>query len=160
MKAYGGVGVHIQIFFTSALAGGEWSTSRPGRFTPGERAPRTHWIGDWVDPEPVWTTWRIENSWPYRDSNSNTSVIQPVACRYTDHAILALLLRAYVYKIAVILLTTKKNYPCNRPWRPIGFWEVEVPQFSRQSAHRWRWGCQPYALVALYPQKVSWYSFC
>jgi hypothetical protein len=35
---------------TSALAGGEWSASRPGRFTPGERAPGTHWIGGWVDP--------------------------------------------------------------------------------------------------------------
>jgi hypothetical protein len=35
---------------TSALVGGEWSVSRPGRFTPGERAPGTHWIGGWVDP--------------------------------------------------------------------------------------------------------------
>jgi hypothetical protein len=34
---------------TSALVGGKWSTSRPGRFTPGERAPGTHWIGGWVD---------------------------------------------------------------------------------------------------------------
>jgi hypothetical protein len=34
---------------TAALAEGEWSASRPGRFTPGERAPGTHWIG-WVDP--------------------------------------------------------------------------------------------------------------
>jgi hypothetical protein len=33
-----------------ALAGGEWSVSRPSRFTPGERAPCTHWIGGWVDP--------------------------------------------------------------------------------------------------------------
>jgi hypothetical protein len=49
MKAYGGVDVQIQIFLTSALDEGEWSTSRPGRFTPGERAPGTHWIGGWVD---------------------------------------------------------------------------------------------------------------
>jgi hypothetical protein len=34
---------------TSALAGGEWSTSRPGRFTPGERATGTHWTVGWVD---------------------------------------------------------------------------------------------------------------
>jgi hypothetical protein len=27
-----------------------------------------------------------ENSWPYRDSNSDLSVVQPVACRYTDWA--------------------------------------------------------------------------
>jgi hypothetical protein len=33
---------------TSALAGGEWLVSRPGRVTPGERAPGTHWIGGWV----------------------------------------------------------------------------------------------------------------
>jgi hypothetical protein len=50
MKAYGGVDVKIHIFLTSALVGGEWSTSRPGRFTPGERDPDTHCIGDWVDP--------------------------------------------------------------------------------------------------------------
>jgi hypothetical protein len=29
---------------TSALDGSEWSASRPGRFTPTERAPGTHWI--------------------------------------------------------------------------------------------------------------------
>jgi hypothetical protein len=48
MKAYGGVDVQIHIFVTSALAGGEWSASRPGRSTPGERAPGTDWIGGWV----------------------------------------------------------------------------------------------------------------
>jgi hypothetical protein len=50
MQAYEGVDVQIHIFLTSALVGGEWSTSRLGRFTPGERAPAgTHWIGGWVD---------------------------------------------------------------------------------------------------------------
>jgi hypothetical protein len=29
---------------TSALDGGEWSASRPGRFTPRERALGTRWI--------------------------------------------------------------------------------------------------------------------
>jgi hypothetical protein len=37
-------------FLNMALDGGEWSASRPGRFTPGERAPYTHWIGGWVGP--------------------------------------------------------------------------------------------------------------
>jgi hypothetical protein len=32
----------------------------------------------------------------------------------------------------------RRSYPCNRPWRPIGLWEVETPTFSRHSAHRWR----------------------
>jgi hypothetical protein len=44
MKAYGGLDVWANVFFTSILVGGEWSVSRPGRFTPG-----THWIGGWVD---------------------------------------------------------------------------------------------------------------
>jgi hypothetical protein len=50
MKAYGGVDVYIRIFLTSELGGGEWSASRPCRFTPGGKAPSTHRIGCWVDP--------------------------------------------------------------------------------------------------------------
>jgi hypothetical protein len=50
MKTYGGVGVCIQVFSTATLVGGEWSASRPGCFTPGERGPGTHWLGGWVDP--------------------------------------------------------------------------------------------------------------
>jgi hypothetical protein len=50
MKACVGVAVQIHIFLNPALAGGEWSASRPGRFTPGESGPGTHWIGGWVDP--------------------------------------------------------------------------------------------------------------
>jgi hypothetical protein len=48
--SYGGVGVYIHVFLTSALNGGELSASRPDRFTPAERAPGTHWIGGWVTP--------------------------------------------------------------------------------------------------------------
>jgi len=36
---------------TSALDEGEWSTSRPGRFTTRETAPGTRWIGDYVGRE-------------------------------------------------------------------------------------------------------------
>jgi hypothetical protein len=39
MMAYGEVDVYIHTFLTSVLVGGEWSASRPGCFTPGERAP-------------------------------------------------------------------------------------------------------------------------
>jgi hypothetical protein len=38
------------VFVTSALVGDEWSASRPGRFSLGERAPRTHRKGGWVGP--------------------------------------------------------------------------------------------------------------
>jgi hypothetical protein len=72
------------IFLTSALPEGEWSASCTSRFTPGERA---HWIGGRWTPEPIWTTWRRENSWPDRDSNSDPSVVQPAASRYTDYTI-------------------------------------------------------------------------
>jgi hypothetical protein len=50
MKVYGGVDVETHVFLMSALVGGEWSASRPGRFTPGEIAPGTHGVGGWVDP--------------------------------------------------------------------------------------------------------------
>jgi hypothetical protein len=36
-------------FLTSALDD-EWSGSSPGRFTPEEKAPGTHWIGGWMGP--------------------------------------------------------------------------------------------------------------
>jgi hypothetical protein len=45
MKDYGGVDVYIHVILTSAVVGGEWSASHPGRFTPG-----THWTGGWVGP--------------------------------------------------------------------------------------------------------------
>jgi hypothetical protein len=90
MKSCGGLDVKNHIFLTSAPAGGEWSASRPGRLTPGkEPSVPIRYEAGWV-PEPVSTTWRRENSWPYRDSNSDPSVFQPVASRYTDWAIPAL----------------------------------------------------------------------
>jgi hypothetical protein len=49
MKAYGEVYVEIHIFLTLTLTEGEWSASLPGCFTPGDRAPGTHWIGGCVD---------------------------------------------------------------------------------------------------------------
>jgi hypothetical protein len=39
MNTYGGVEVQLRVFLTSALDGGEWSASRPRRFTPGKKAP-------------------------------------------------------------------------------------------------------------------------
>jgi hypothetical protein len=71
-------------FLTSALDGGEWSASRPDRFTPGERSPGTHWIGGLVGPQPVWTLWRSSPA----HTEDRTSAFQPVARRYTDCAIL------------------------------------------------------------------------
>jgi hypothetical protein len=54
------------------------------------------------------------------------------------------------YRHIYIILVVKVKLSCNRPWRPIGLWDVEAPIFCRQSAHRWRWGCQSYAPAAIY----------
>jgi hypothetical protein len=51
MKTYGVVDVHHRVFLTSAIVRNEWRASRPGRFTPEERAPATHWIDGWMDPQ-------------------------------------------------------------------------------------------------------------
>jgi hypothetical protein len=49
------------------------------------------------------------------------------------------------------VLHTLSTIAVNRPWESISVWDVEAPTFSRQSAHRWRRDCQPYATAALYP---------
>jgi hypothetical protein len=63
------------------------------------------------------------------------------------------------YKSPVHRVILFLSYPCNRPWRPIGLWDVEAPTYYRQSVHRWRWDCQLYAPTTLYPQEDSWYPF-
>jgi hypothetical protein len=87
MKGYVVVDLYIHIFLTSALAGGQWSASRRCRFTPGESGPCTHWVEGWVNPSAGMDIWRRENSWPYQDSDSDPSVVEPVASCYTDYAI-------------------------------------------------------------------------
>jgi hypothetical protein len=54
---------------------------------PRGKAPGTPWIG-WVDPRAGLDDLEKRKIWPYRDSNSNPSVVQPIASRYTDYAIL------------------------------------------------------------------------
>jgi len=44
MKAYCGVEVQLLTFITSAIVGGGWSVSSPGRFIPGEIFCDTHQV--------------------------------------------------------------------------------------------------------------------
>jgi hypothetical protein len=99
MKTYRGVDVYIHRFLTSELVGGEWSASRPCRFTPGKEDPVPMLEEFGWTPEPVWAIWRSENFLPYRDSNSPPLVVQPVASRYTDWAIPAQKIHGYPQKI-------------------------------------------------------------
>jgi hypothetical protein len=48
MKAYWEWRYRATHSLTSALDGGEWSASHPGRFTPRERTPGTRCIAGWV----------------------------------------------------------------------------------------------------------------
>jgi hypothetical protein len=56
-----------------------------------ERAPDTHWIEGWVDPRTVLEAMvKRKILSPRRESNPRTPIVQPVALRYTDWAITAL----------------------------------------------------------------------
>jgi hypothetical protein len=84
MKALGGE--EYSSYSTSALDGGEWSASRPGRaLAPGKGPPVPFGQEAGWAPEPVWTQ-RLEEThlrlcW---GSNLDRPVIQPVARHYTD----------------------------------------------------------------------------
>jgi hypothetical protein len=68
---------------TPTLDGGEWSASRPGRFTPRERAPGTHWIGGWVGPRAgLDAVVKRKIPSPLRESNPDHPVRSPELWRY------------------------------------------------------------------------------
>jgi hypothetical protein len=73
---------------TSALDEGEWSASRPGRFTPRESATGTHWIGGWIGSRALLDA-VVKRKIPStrRESNHRAQIVQPVAQRYTNWAV-------------------------------------------------------------------------
>jgi hypothetical protein len=73
-------------FLTSALDGGEWWASRPGRALPPERGPPVlpiGWEAGWV-PEPVWIQGLNERS--FAPAEDRTPVVQSLVRHYTDWA--------------------------------------------------------------------------
>jgi hypothetical protein len=97
---------------TSALDGGECLASRPGCFTPRERAPGTHWIGGWVSPRAVLDAVvrrKIPN--PRRESNPITPVVQPVAQRYAEWATVHLADLSVQWQYYDLLLLWFSEYP-------------------------------------------------
>jgi hypothetical protein len=75
------VDVEIHVVLPSAVAGAEWSASHPGRFTPRQTPPGTHWIGGWMDPRAGPDDLEKRKFLP--------PPVQSVASRYTDYAIQA-----------------------------------------------------------------------
>jgi hypothetical protein len=82
MKAYEGSEGIAPLIVTSALDGGEWSASHPGRFAPRETVPGNHWIGGWAGPRAVLDAVKRKIPSPRRESNPRTPIIQPVAQLY------------------------------------------------------------------------------
>jgi hypothetical protein len=72
-------------FLTSALDGGDWSASRPGRDLPPGKGPpvptgeETGWA-----PEPVWTQGLEKKS--SASAGDRTPIVHPVVRHYTDWA--------------------------------------------------------------------------
>jgi hypothetical protein len=88
MKSYLGSADIAPRTLTSALDGGECSTSRPGRFTPKERAPGTYWIRGWVGSRAgLDAVVKRKILSPRRESNLDHPIVQPVVSPYTDWAI-------------------------------------------------------------------------
>jgi hypothetical protein len=77
MKAYGGIDVYIHVFLTPALVGSSQFDALAA-LSPG--------IGDWVSPRACvdgMEKWKLLT---LQDSNSDSSAVQPLACRYIDCA--------------------------------------------------------------------------
>jgi hypothetical protein len=89
MEALGGERRYSSYSFTtSALDGGEWSASRPGRaLPPGKGPPGTHCTGGWVGPRAgLDTEARGKIRCLCRGSNPDRPVVQPEVRHYTAWA--------------------------------------------------------------------------
>jgi hypothetical protein len=80
----------------------------------GERALGTHWIWGWVGPKTGYNDEENRKILPYRISNLDPSVVQPVTGRYTDWATPAPWLLEKVGKTQLHVVTFQKN-SMNRP---------------------------------------------
>jgi hypothetical protein len=85
MKTYWGLGYSATHSLTSALEGGEWSASRPARFTLRNPPPRINYTGGRVGSRAgLDAVVKRKIPSPRQESNPRTPNVQPVASRYTD----------------------------------------------------------------------------
>jgi hypothetical protein len=80
-----------------------------------------------------------------RDNTNSTSVFKTFAVVYPSPNFS----RSFTWNLDIHAVITTAYLPWNAirhsletngGKRPIGLWDVELPTFSTQSAHRWRWG--------------------
>jgi hypothetical protein len=96
---------------TSAVDGNEWSASRPGPFTAREIVPGTHWIGGWVGPRAgVDTVVKRKIPSSRWESNPRTPIVQPIAQRYTDWAIMTLNVWIHPVLLSFLLIAIPWNH--------------------------------------------------
>jgi hypothetical protein len=82
---------------TSALAGGEWSGSRPGRFALGKEPPGTHYLEGWVDPRAGLDDMEKRKFLTSLRFQLRKLGDPYVASRYTEYGILAKLVIQYTF---------------------------------------------------------------
>jgi hypothetical protein len=90
------------------------------------------WIDGWLPTEHM-------ALYPRRQNSSSTRIcVRKEVCSLYD------------YDVVVVVAKKDRAIPVTGRG---GLWDCEaskLPHFSRQSAHRWRWSCQPYVPAALY----------
>jgi hypothetical protein len=171
-----GSGGTALLFLTSAPGVVEWSASCPGLFKPRGNSPRYplgRSQGDaesrsehYGEKESLLPLPRIKPRLVGRPARSPVAIVIPAPLLnvYRNSSAKGPSYQGQTTSecrksVALQQCMVIRSYLCNRPWRLIGLRRWGSHIFSRQPAHRWRWGCQPYAPATLYPQEDSWYSF-
>jgi hypothetical protein len=145
MKAYGGMDVYIHIFLTSALVGGEWSASRPGRFTPRIEPPvpiglRVLWVGTQMTAA---TRIDDDNNYNNNDDDNNKYINIHVTLKYfietnTEKYLfrVGLILAVRTWQLANWRFSSEATSHSERNLAPII--GLLSPQHDASSGHRWR----------------------
>jgi hypothetical protein len=98
-------------------------------------------------PEPVWMLWRRENSWPYRDSNSDPSAVQhrypgsleqAINASNSERSEIAVPLRQPLFDCLVELASQTSVYLhavalFDTSWMELRFWMM----MNREGCGRW-----------------------